>query len=92
MRAYRRGAAGLLRTIGWNCTPRLGSPQIIQRRTPGQRFEAAKAKSPNLREFGAKIGARPAFAHGGECSSTIDTVKPYCRPIASAWSTMAGHW
>src|SRR4051794_31492384 len=92
MRAYRRGADGLFFTIGWNWTPRLGSPQTIQRRTPGQRFEAAKAKSPNLRELGAKIGDRPAFAQGGECSRMIETVNPYCRPAASAWSTTAGHW
>src|SRR3954452_7690105 len=92
MRAYRRGAEGLFFTIGWNWTPRLGSPHTIQRRTPGQRLEAAKAKSPNLRELGAKMGDRPAFAHGGECRRMTETVKPYCRPAAMAWSTFAGHW
>ncbi len=64
--ARRRAARPGSLALGWNLSPRLGSPQIIHRRTAGYLRLAAVRKSANARGRGAWLVGRPPLAQAGE--------------------------
>src|SRR4051794_35277254 len=70
---------------------RVGSPQIIQCRTAGNRREAAAAKFAKSRgRVGAKFEARPPFAHLGAPMSMTRTRMPFARASRIVASRSAG--
>src|SRR4051812_49528795 len=70
---------------------RVGSPQIIQCRTAGNRRDAAAAKfAKSLGRVGAKFEARPPFAHLGAPMSMTRTRMPFARASRIVVSRSAG--